>query len=275
MRAEQIVHFLQSRVAGNLHQRTHEADGGQAVYRDRLAFQWPGVNGVEAYARRGVRAVEEIALQQIGAQGAQGPALAGSLDAFGDGSAAQGAGDLDDGLDELAFGLVVIHALDEVAVDFHEIRIHLRPQRQAGISCAQVVQRHPKAHVAVMQQGALHEVDVLDRVGLGDFHDDARRVQLRLLQEAQGLAVGEVLVRQGQGADVDEQRAGQLEARELVCGTGDRAPAVAAGGRPPRTAGRGSAEGCPAVRESGLRNRKCPGAGDRRWAERRRSANRA
>lgn len=158
--------------------------------------------------------LQVIALHQVGAQGAHRFVFRAGFHAFGDGAAAQGLGDFDDGFDELALGPVLVNALDEMPVDFDEIRVHLRPQGQAGIARPQVVQGHHEAHAAVVQQRGLHQVDVVDLVGFGDFDHHPPRIQPLRLQVLQGAAVDEILVQQRHGTDVDKQLARQSQPRE-------------------------------------------------------------
>lgn len=66
------------------------------------------------------------------------------LDALGNHLRAGRFGDLQNRTDKLSFQCILMNTVDEVPVDLHVIWTQFRPQAQARIACAQVVQRNGK-----------------------------------------------------------------------------------------------------------------------------------
>ena len=100
-------------------------------------------------------ATQQVALDQVDAHLGQHCQFFGQFDPFGDHLGAGGFCDLQNRADELALEGILVNAVDKVPVDFHVVRAQLRPQAQARITGAQVVQGDGETHVAVMVQLSL------------------------------------------------------------------------------------------------------------------------
>ncbi|MNJ50337.1 hypothetical protein D3C77_456080 [compost metagenome] len=79
-------------------------------------------------------------MNQVDAHLGQHLELFGQLDALGNHLGTRGAGDLQDGADELALDRIQVDAVDEVTVDLDVVRAQFRPQAQARITGAQVIE---------------------------------------------------------------------------------------------------------------------------------------
>ena len=114
-----------------------------------------------------MRAAEQVALDQVDAHFGQHRQFFRQLDAFGNHLGAGRLGDLQDGADKLALEGVLVNAVDKVPVDLHVVRAQFRPQPQARITGAQVIQCDGKAHVAVVVQGGLQQREIVGGCLLG------------------------------------------------------------------------------------------------------------
>ncbi|MCY1192772.1 hypothetical protein D9M72_40370 [compost metagenome] len=87
-------------------------------------------------------------------------------------------------------------AVNEVPVDLHVLGAQLRPQAQAGIARAQIVDGNREAHVAIVVQGIGQQLEVVGGRVLGqlDHHPVGR--QANLFEQFQGLARGVVRLQQ-------------------------------------------------------------------------------
>ncbi|CAH0196464.1 hypothetical protein SRABI70_01637 [Pseudomonas sp. Bi70] len=206
---------------GNGYRQLFVEQGGEvaaflAQRRRRLADgrqHFAGVGG-----RRFLGATEQVALEQVDAHLAEHGELFLELDAFGDHLGARGLGHVQDGTDELAFHRITVDAVDEVAIDLHVVGAQFRPQAQARIAGAQVVQGDGKAHVAVVVQGGVEQIEIVGGRLLGQFdHHPAGRdtVGLQQLQGAAWLVIG---VKQRIGRDIEKQQAIELLFAEAATG---------------------------------------------------------
>ncbi len=169
---------------------------------------------------RGVllRPFEQVALDQVDAHFGQYAELFDQFDAFGDHLRARHLGHLQDRLDEFALHRIPMDAVDEVAVDLHVVRAQLGPQAQAGITGAEVVQGDREAHRAVVMQGVVQQLVIVDRRLLGQLdHHLARRdaEALQQLERASGLVRR---LEQRLGRYVEEQLALELQVAKTLAG---------------------------------------------------------
>ncbi|MNJ55062.1 hypothetical protein D3C77_505340 [compost metagenome] len=109
-------------------------------------------------------------------------------------------------------------AIYEVAVDLHIVRAQFRPQPQARIPRAQVIQGNRKTHVAVVVQGIEQQLEIVGGGLLGqlDHYPAGRQPQVvEHFQGAPGLILG---FQQRLGRDVEKQLALQLLLAEASAG---------------------------------------------------------
>ncbi len=165
-----------------------------------------------------LRAAEQIALHQVDPHLAKHRQFLGQFDAFGDDLGARGSGHLQDGADELAFHGVQVDAVDEVAVDLHVVWTQFRPQAQAGVASAEVVEGDGEAHGAIVVQRGVEQVEVVDGGLFGQFDHHPVRRDPQLLQQLQGAAGRMAGFEEGLRRDVEEQHGVALDVAEAAEG---------------------------------------------------------
>ena len=109
-------------------------------------------------------------------------------------------------------------AVNEVPVDLHVFGAQLRPQAQAGISRAQVVDGNREAHVAIVVQGIGQQLEVVGGCVLGQLDHHPAWRQANLFEQFQGQAGGVVRLQQRLGRNVEKQFALQLLLAEASAG---------------------------------------------------------
>ncbi len=174
------------------------------------------VIGRRGWRRR--RPAEKIALAEMRAQADEAGQLGFGLDTLGHNAAADFFGKGQHGFQKRPFDRVGVDAAHQGHVDLHEIGLDLGDGGQAGIAGAHVVHGHAVAGVAVVGQGAVKEVEVLDAVAFGDLQHHVARLHAVLVQELSGLARGEGRVEHGAGMDVAKKPGPFLAGRESADG---------------------------------------------------------
>ncbi|MNG12684.1 hypothetical protein D3C84_963100 [compost metagenome] len=109
-------------------------------------------------------------------------------------------------------------AVDEMPVDLHIVGPQFRPQPQARITGAQVVQGNRETHGPVVMQGCLQELEVIDGGLFGQFDHDLAGGNAEVLQQLQcapGLVRG---LQQRLGRDVEKQLAREFLLIEALAG---------------------------------------------------------
>lgn len=109
-------------------------------------------------------------------------------------------------------------AVDEVAVDLHVVRTQFRPQAQAGVASAEVVEGDGEAHGAIVVQRGVEQVEVVDGGLFGQFDHHPVRRDPQLLQQLQGAAGRMAGFEEGLRGDVEEQHGVALDVAEAAEG---------------------------------------------------------
>ncbi len=109
-------------------------------------------------------------------------------------------------------------AVDEMPVDLHIIGPQFRPQPQARITGAQVVQSNRETHRTIMMQRGLQELEVIDGSLFGQFDHDLAGGNAEVLQQLQCAPRLVCRFQQRLGRDVEKQLARQLLLIEALAG---------------------------------------------------------
>ena len=217
--AEGFEHFGDGRVLadrGLLVEQRGEIAAVLAERGRRAVEPWQEFLGVPW--RLFLGAAQQVALDQVDAHLGEGRQFLDQFDALGDHLGAGGLGHLQDGVDELALDRVLVDAVDEVAVDLHVVRTQLGPEAQAGVAGAEVVQGDGEAHGAVVVQGGVEQLQVLDGGLLGEFDHHLAGRDAEFLQQPQGAPRLVAGFQQGFRRDIEEQLAVQLEVAVAAAG---------------------------------------------------------
>ena len=127
--------------------------------------------------RIGGRLPEQIALPEFDAEGRQRREVRPPFDAFGQEVGTDPAAERHERLDERLLGVVVVEAVDDVAVDLDDRWPQCGDEREAGVAGAGVVDREPEAELAQGLDLALERGEVGDGLLLGAFDGDLARVE--------------------------------------------------------------------------------------------------
>ncbi|MNP27145.1 hypothetical protein D3C76_1200360 [compost metagenome] len=109
-------------------------------------------------------------------------------------------------------------AVDEVTVDLHVVRAQLRPQAQARIAGAEVVEGDGKTHVAVVVQGVEQQLEVVGRRLFGELDHHPAGRHAKLVEHLQGTPGLVLRLEQGFRRDVEEQLAFEVLLAEAPAG---------------------------------------------------------
>ncbi len=99
----------------------------------------------------------------------------GAFDALRHCPAVQLAGHLDDGADDALLGRILVDVVDELAVEFDEIRLEPMQQVQRTVAGTQVVQGHAKPGLTVDLEYAQQVVRITHLVAFHDFEHELLR----------------------------------------------------------------------------------------------------
>lgn len=100
---------------------------------------------------------------------------------------------------------IYMNVVDEVLVDFDEVRQHLGPQAQSRIPGPKIVERYRETHAPIMGKSLRKQTITFGLVLFCHFDDNTFGTDSELLQITQGLALFEGWICQRAGADVQKQ----------------------------------------------------------------------
>ena len=159
---------------------------------------------------------EQPALQVVGPQLAHAFHFRLMLDSLGDHLTATAVGDIDDRAHEAPLERVGMDTTDEMTVDLDEVRLHRRPQLEAGIALPEIIQRDGEAHRLIMADGFPHQRRIQPRRLLGQLDHHLMRTQAEAPQQATRQAGRVGAIQQHIGRHVDEQPLRQAQRRPLL-----------------------------------------------------------